>query len=199
LVYAFWECGTQHSAFVTSGTFPSIIASLHATDVASHNHPQVLLAYYEVRHRPYLHRFIVSSRHHHACTYSDPRQSTWPSIFSTTKICFSVPPNSQIANRHIKHSDKATVKLVVSKMVGAGGLRNGDAQVRVRSAYLILKIVEQMGGSSAFLLEVVGSFGGKCKEQQTSSGLHRPPSSPLLHSFLLLCSLSSLIISIDRT
>lgn len=48
LVLSFSECGQKHNKLVNEGTFPALIAALHQTDVSSHPHPQVILAYYEV-------------------------------------------------------------------------------------------------------------------------------------------------------
>ena len=48
LVYSFSECGPQFNTLVNEGTFPSLIAAIHQTDIASHPHAQVVIAYYEI-------------------------------------------------------------------------------------------------------------------------------------------------------
>lgn len=51
LVYSFAECGPQHNKLVNEDSFPQILTAIHQTDVASHPHPQVILAYYEISER----------------------------------------------------------------------------------------------------------------------------------------------------
>jgi len=52
LVYAFSECGgAAVNKMVTTGQFPSIIASIHQTDIVSHPNRQVVLTYFEVSSR----------------------------------------------------------------------------------------------------------------------------------------------------
>ena len=48
LVYSFSECGPQFNTLVNEGTFPSLITAIHQTDIASHPHAQVVIAYYEI-------------------------------------------------------------------------------------------------------------------------------------------------------
>ena len=67
LVYSFSECGPQFNTLVNEGTFPALIAAIHTTDIASHPHAQVVLAYYEIcvryiRHAdsPSVRRFVTA-------------------------------------------------------------------------------------------------------------------------------------------
>ena len=48
LVYSFSECGPQFNTLVNEGTFPALIVAIHKTDISSHPHPQVVLAYFEI-------------------------------------------------------------------------------------------------------------------------------------------------------
>ena len=48
LIYAFAECGPQYNQLVNTGYFPSLVRTLHQSDVAYHGQAQVILDYYEV-------------------------------------------------------------------------------------------------------------------------------------------------------
>ena len=47
---------------VNESQFPSLIAAIHGTDVSSHTHPQVVLAYYDICVRYFKHADQISVR-----------------------------------------------------------------------------------------------------------------------------------------
>lgn len=62
LVYSFSECGPQFNTLVNEGTFPALIIAIHKTDISSHPHPQVVLAYFEICVRYIKHADSLSVR-----------------------------------------------------------------------------------------------------------------------------------------
>lgn len=81
LIYCYWEGGSvcQLPTTATQGTtMGHILQALHETDIASHPHPSVLLAYYEVYMQTQAHTYIyaiynihIQYTHMHKCNHNN--------------------------------------------------------------------------------------------------------------------------------
>lgn len=64
----------------------------------------------------------------------------------------------EVSSRYIKIVDQGTLQKIVGQMLGSQGLRHSNEEVRYRTTYLFLKIVESLDGKSSVLLPVIGTL-----------------------------------------
>eukprot|EP00605_Chrysophyceae_sp_TOSAG23-4_P000515 GSChrysophyteH1.ASY1.ANO1.581.1 assembled CDS len=108
LAYAFAECGPQHASVkVDRGAFPTLINTLHATDIADHSHSYVLLAYFDTAVR-YLRIATPQSLDRLAAVLTGPRGLRHPELqvrcraaYCLLRVTEGLEPKSCILLSHV--------------------------------------------------------------------------------------------------
>ena len=108
LAYAFAECGPQHTSIkVDRGAFPTLINTLHATDIADHSHSYVLLAYFDTAVR-YLRIATPQSLDRLAAVLTGPRGLRHPELqvrcraaYCLLRVTEGLEPKSCILLSHV--------------------------------------------------------------------------------------------------